>query len=129
MNGTSIRVLVVDDEADFRNLMTFWLESKGYQVITASDGKAAIDLVKQKKADIVFMDLRMPIMDGVDALKNIRTFDATTPIIIISSYIADPKIQEARSHGMSGVFYKGADFDASLPLLEAVLRTHRNLKK
>lgn len=129
MNGTSIRVLVVDDEADFRNLMSFWLESKGYKVITASDGKAAIDLVKDKKADIVFMDLRMPIMDGVDALKAIRTFDASTPIIIISSYIADPKIQEARSHGMSGVFYKGADFDASLPLLEAVLRTHRNLKK
>jgi CheY-like chemotaxis protein len=129
MNGTSIRVLVVDDEADFRNLMTFWLESKGYKVITASDGKAAVELVKEKKADIVFMDLRMPIMDGVDALKIIRTFDAVTPIIIISSYIADPKIQEARSHGMSGVFYKGADFDASLPLLESVLRTHRNLKK
>ncbi len=129
MNGTSIRVLVVDDEEDFRNLMTFWLESKGYKVITAGDGKSAIELVKQKKADIVFMDLRMPIMDGVDALKNIRTFDANTPIIIISSYIADPKIQEARAHGMSGVFYKGADFDASLPLLEAVLRTHRNLKK
>jgi len=129
MNDTSIRVLVVDDEADFRNLMTFWLESKGYKVITAADGRSAIELVKQKKADIVFMDLRMPIMDGVDALKNIRTFDADTPIIIISSYIADPKIQEARAHGMSGVFYKGADFDASLPLLEAVLRTHRNLKR
>ena len=129
MDGTSIRVLVVDDEADFRNLMTFWLESKGYQVITAVDGRSAIELVKQKKADIVFMDLRMPIMDGVAALKNIRTFDADTPIIIISSYIADPKIQEARAHGMSGVFYKGADFDASLPLLESVLRTHRNLKK
>ncbi|MCK9431668.1 MAG: response regulator [Candidatus Omnitrophica bacterium] len=129
MDGTGIRVLVVDDEADFRNLMTFWLESKGYKVITAPDGKAAIELVKQKKADIVFMDLRMPVMDGVDALKSIRSFDTVTPIIIISSYIADPKIQEARSHGMSGVFYKGADFDASLPLLEMVLRTHRNLKK
>ena len=129
MDGTSIRVLVVDDEADFRNLMIFWLESKGYKVISAADGKSAVELVRQKKADIVFMDLRMPIMDGVDALKNIRTFDADTPIIIISSYIADPKIQEARSHGMSGVFYKGADFDVSLPLLEAVLRTHRNLKK
>jgi CheY-like chemotaxis protein len=129
MSDTSIRILVVDDEADYRNLMTFWLESKGYKVITAADGKAAVELVKQKKADIVFMDLRMPIMDGVDALKSIRTFDADTPIIIISSYIADPKIQEARSHGMSGVFYKGADFDASLPLLETVLRNHRNLKK
>ena len=129
MNGTSITVLVVDDEADFRNLMTFWLESKGYKVIAAADGKSAIELVKQKKADIVFMDLRMPVMDGVDALKNIRTFDKDTPIIIISSYIADPKIQEARSLGMSGVFYKGADFDASLPLLEMVLRTHRNIKE
>jgi two-component system, response regulator, stage 0 sporulation protein F len=129
MEGTKIRVLVVDDEADFRNLLTFWLESKGYKVIGAVNGKEAIELVKQKQADIVFMDLRMPIMDGVDALKNIRTFDTNTPIIIISSYIADPKIQDARAHGMSGVFYKGADFDTSLPLLEAVLRTHRNLKK
>ena len=91
MDDTSIRVLVVDDEADFRNLMTFWLESKGYKVVSAADGKSAIELVRQKQADIVFMDLRMPIMDGVDALKSIRTFDANTPIIIISSYIADPK--------------------------------------
>ncbi|MDP3041244.1 MAG: response regulator [Candidatus Omnitrophota bacterium] len=129
MEKTSIRVLVVDDEADFRNLLVYWLKSKGYQVITASDGKSAIELLKQKGADIVFMDLRMPIMDGVDALKNIRTFDAITPIIVISSYIADPKIQEAQSYGMSGVFYKGADFEESLPLLETVLRTHKNLKK
>ncbi|MDP2831433.1 MAG: response regulator [Candidatus Omnitrophota bacterium] len=129
MEKTSIRVLVVDDEADFRNLLVFWLKSKGYQVITASDGKSAIELVKQKEADIVFMDLRMPIMDGVDVLKNIRAFDAITPIIVISSYIADPKIQEAKSYGMSGVFYKGEDFEASLPLLETVLRTHKNLKK
>ena len=129
MNETGIRVLVVDDEADFRNLMTFWLESKGYKVITAGDGKSAIELVRAKQADIVFMDLRMPIMDGVDAMKNIRTFDAVTPVIIISSYIADPKIQEASSHGMSGVFYKGEDFDKNLPLLETVLRTHKNLKK
>ena len=48
MDGTSIRVLVVDDEADFRNLMTFWLESKGCKVITAPDGKSAIELVKQQ---------------------------------------------------------------------------------
>jgi len=129
MSGSGIRVLVVDDEADFRDLLTFWLESKGYQVISASDGKSAIELVRQKKADIVFMDLRMPIMDGVDALKNIRSFDVDTPIIIISSYIDDPKIQESKSHGMSGVFYKGSDFDANLPLLETVLRTHKNLKK
>ena len=98
-------------------------------MITASNGKIAVELVKQKKADIVFMDLRMPVMDGIDALKSIRAFDMDTPIVIISSYIADPKIQEAKPYGMSGVFYKGADFDVNLPLLETVLRTHKSLKK
>lgn len=123
-----IQVLVVDDEDDFRHLMAFWLKSKGYSVIAAPDGKSAIRLVKEETPDIIFLDLRMPSMDGADTLKEIRSFNKDIPAILITAYVNDPKTSEALSHGISGVFYKGEDFEELLPLLEAALRTHKKLK-
>jgi len=127
MDDKNIKVLVVDDEEDFRKLLSFWLNSKGYNVLAASDGSSAIQLVKEEKPDVVFMDLRMPVMDGIEAVKRIREFDKEVPIIIISAHLDDPK--EALPYGISGVFYKGKDFSEGLSLLESVLRTHRKLKK
>jgi CheY-like chemotaxis protein len=129
MGEKKICVLVVDDEPDFRELMTFWLSSRGYSVITASDGPHGIEMVKKKKPDIVFMDLRMPGMDGIEAIDGIRKFDKDVPIIIISAYIDDPKAIEANAHGISGMFYKGKDFKEGLSLLESVLRRHKQLSK
>ena len=125
----NIRVLLVDDEADFREVMTFWLESKGYFVIKASDGQSAIILTKTEAPDIIFLDLNMPQMDGVEALKKIREFDKAIPVIFISAYVDDKRVNEAMNYGISGVFYKGKDFQEGLSLLESVLRTHKKLKK
>lgn len=124
-----IKILVVDDESDFRQLMTVWLESKGYSAITAANGKDAVKLVKEEKPDIIFMDLRMPVMDGSETVKSIRRFNKNIPIIIISAYIDDPKMGEVNSSDISGIFYKNEDFEKGLSLLESVLRTHKNLKK
>ena len=129
MGEGKILVLVVDDEADFRKLLTFWLESKSYAVIAAENGQEAIELVQQKSPDIMFIDLRMPVMDGIVAIKKIREFDKELPIIIISSYVDDPRVKEAVSYGVSGEFYKGGDFKDGLSLLETILRTHKKLKR
>ncbi|HTZ11674.1 MAG TPA: response regulator [Candidatus Margulisiibacteriota bacterium] len=129
MENKDTVVLVVDDEADFRQLMTFWLEGKGYYVITADNGQNAIKQIKEKNPAIVFMDLRMPVMDGIEAIKRIREFNKDIPLIIISAYVDDPKVKEAIVHGISGVFYKGKDFEEGLSLLEVALRTHKQLKK
>ncbi|MFA4991773.1 MAG: response regulator [Candidatus Omnitrophota bacterium] len=123
------KILLVDDEQDFRQLMTFWLESKGYAVMTASDGAEAVELVKKKEIDIVFMDVRMPGMDGVDAIKKIREFNEYIPIIVISAHVDDPKAKEAVAYGISGIFCKHKDFQEGLSLLESALRTHKKLKK
>ena len=128
MDDKKILVLVVDDEADFLKLMGFWLQSKGYEVIEAQNGKDAVSLVKEKSPDIVFMDVRMPVMDGVEAIKAIREFNKDLPIIVISAYMGDPKANEATPYGVSGVFYKGTDFEQGLSLLEVALRTHKQLK-
>ena len=129
MDEKNIKVLIVDDEADFRQMMKFWLETKGYFVIEAPDGQSALQVVKDDNPDIIFMDLRMPVMDGMEAIKKIREFDKGVPIIVISAYVTDPKISEALSYDISGVFCKGKDFQDGLTLLEAALRTHKKLKK
>jgi CheY-like chemotaxis protein len=129
MENKNIKILLVDDETDFRQLMMFWLKSKGYLVFTAIDGKDAIDLVKKEPPDIIFLDLRMPVMDGLEVLKRIRNFNKDVPVIVISAYINDPGTKDLTSYGISGIFYKGENFEQALPLLETALRTHKKLKK
>jgi two-component system, chemotaxis family, chemotaxis protein CheY len=124
-----IKILLVDDEEDFRKLLAFWLQSRGYTVITASNGEESIKLAKEVNPTIIFMDLNMPVMDGTDALKHIREFNKEVPVIIISAFVDDRKAKEAMALGISGVFYKGKDFQEGLLLLEAALRTHKQLKK
>lgn len=130
MEKKGIKVLVVDDEDDYRQLMVFWLQSKGYNALPASNGESAVRLVKEENPDIIFMDLRMPVMDGPKTIAAIREFNKDVPIIIISAYLDDSKIREATvAPGIAGVFYKGKDFSQSLILLESALRTHKKLKK
>jgi CheY-like chemotaxis protein len=129
MEKQKIRILIVDDEADFRQLLKFWLEKKGYEVLEVGNGQESLVKIKEENPDIVFMDLRMPVMDGVEAIKQIRQFNQDIPIIVISAFVEDPKVKEAMDYGISGVFYKGEEFEKSLVLLESVLRTHKKLKK
>jgi len=124
-----IKVLLVDDEADFTTPMSFWFKSKGYTVSVAPNGEEAIKMIKESPPDIVFLDLNMPVMDGVATLKKIREFDKIIPIIIISAYVDDRRASEAMQYGVSGMFYKGKDFDEGLSLLEATLKAHKQLKK
>lgn len=123
-----IRVLVVDDEKDFLFTMDYWLRTKGYEVATAANGQEAIEIINQKPVDIIFLDMHMPVMDGVETLKKIRELNKDTPVIIITAYAADEKRIEAEKYGVSGFFYKDKDFTESSTLIETVLRRHKGLK-
>jgi len=129
MGNEDIKILVVDDEFDFRQLMVVWLQSKGYSVIPQPDGKSALKYVKETPPDIVFLDLNMPGMDGVETLKRLRDFNKDIPVIIISAYLDRLRLTEVKPYNVSGVFYKGEDFEKGLVLLETTLRTHKKLKK
>ena len=124
----NVKVLLVDDEVDFTESLAFWLKIKGYSVLTASNGQEAVQVVKEKSPDIVFLDIDMPVMDGVEALKRIREFNKDLPVIIVSAYIDDNRINQTRPYGTSGIFYKGEEFQEALTLIEVALRTHKKLK-
>jgi len=82
------KVLVVDDTKNIRMLLTTCLELKGYMVLTAEDGKSAIDIVKKEKdsINIIFLDIRMPEMNGTEVLKIIRDMGVNCPVIIMTAY-------------------------------------------
>ena len=79
------RILVVDDEPDAVELLTEYLTMKGYTVITASNGEEALRKVKEDRPHLVLLDIRMPKMDGIEALKKVREIDSEVGIIMVTA--------------------------------------------
>jgi len=82
------KVLVVDDTKNIRMLLTTCLELKGYFVLTAENGKSAISIMREEKdnLDIIFLDIRMPEMNGTEVLKIIRDMGLKCTVIIMTAY-------------------------------------------
>lgn len=83
---SSVSILIVDDEEMMRNLLEKILTREGYQVSTAEDGLAALDLIKQHPFDLVISDMKMPRMNGFELLKAIKKDHAQTGVIIMTAY-------------------------------------------
>jgi len=90
VTNSDIKILVVDDEADIRKVVSLLLKNKGYSVIEASNGSAAIDAVKQNDVDLIIMDIMMPKMSGIEATEKIREL-SVAPVLFLTakSFVAD----------------------------------------
>ncbi len=117
-----IQVLLIDDETDYSETMGFYLMAKGYKVRTAPSGKDGIEEVKKERPDIVFLDFLMPEMDGMETLKGIRSFDSELPVIMVTAYASDERIQSAKGYGIVGIFPKAADFTEAAKLIGEALQ-------
>jgi DNA-binding response OmpR family regulator len=80
------KVLIVDDEENVRFLYEQELIDEGYQTVLARDGKECLEKVASEKPDVVLLDIRMPKMDGLEAIGKIIELNKDTPIIINSAY-------------------------------------------
>ena len=79
-------MLIVDDEKNLRELYRTELAGEGYEVMLASNGKEAVELLQHRLPDVVVMDIRMPEMDGIEALGKVVARHKNIPIIINSAY-------------------------------------------
>ena len=103
------KILVVDDELDFLKLMKMRLEANDYEVITAANGKEALDLIKFRKPDAVLLDILMPGMDGLQVLKIIRKHDKDLPVFMVTAFSNIERFEAANKLGASGFIVKSND--------------------
>ncbi len=85
-------ILIVDDNEGVRILLKEFLKSEDYRVKTASNGKEALHLIRQTLPSVVLLDSKMPVMNGLETIKEINAIWPTLPVIIITAYAKDRKL-------------------------------------
>jgi DNA-binding NarL/FixJ family response regulator len=116
------RVVLVDDQAMIRAGLRSILEDAGIEVSgEAGNGREAVTLIARARPDVVLLDLRMPILDGIGALTALRSDPdvARTPVLILTTFDGDPDVLAALRAGADGFLSKAADPDE---LIDAVRR-------
>ncbi|MBW3638036.1 MAG: response regulator [Armatimonadetes bacterium] len=95
------RILAVDDEKHILRLVQINLEKAGYEVVTASNGREALEAVKAQHPDLIVMDVMMPEMDGLEALENLKNDEATAniPVVMLTAKAQDADVFQGWQSG------------------------------
>jgi len=109
--NTCKNILIVDDNMNFCETISEVLEMEGYKTETVYDGRSAIDVIKNDGINLVLMDIKMPVMDGVDTFLKIKDISVDLPVILMTAYAVEDRIQIALSNGAFGVFKKPVDLE------------------
>ncbi|MFH2138380.1 MAG: HD domain-containing phosphohydrolase [Candidatus Omnitrophota bacterium] len=94
-----LKILVVDDEPEITELLKNFFSRKEYTVFIANNGESALEIVKEQRPHLVFLDIRMPGMNGLNVLKNIRQMDTSIKVIMVTALESDAMVREAYSLG------------------------------
>ena len=113
------KILVIDDEEEIRNSLKMIFEYEGYECILAANGPAGLKMIEREDADVVFLDIKMPQMDGMEVLKAAKEREGSPPIVILSGH---GNIQTAVEATKLGAF----DFIEKPPESERILLVARN---
>ncbi|HAM40413.1 MAG TPA: hypothetical protein DCP69_03510, partial [Candidatus Omnitrophica bacterium] len=101
-----VKLLVADDEQKICHLLKTFFSERGYHVLVAHDGPSTIQCIRTERPHLVFLDLRMPGLNGLEILKEAKALDATMKIIVITAMEDDETIQKARELGASDYVIK-----------------------
>ncbi|HUT68856.1 MAG TPA: response regulator transcription factor [Dehalococcoidales bacterium] len=115
------RILVVDDEVRILNFLVSKLKASGYDVLTASNGLEGMEQVKAQEPDLIVLDILMPKMDGLEMLKEMRSFSAV-PVIILTAKGTDPDRIRGLQLGADDYLPKPFNPDELVARIEAIRR-------
>ena len=105
------KVLIVDDQNGIRVLLMEVFSSEGYETFQASNGKLALEIVKNETPNLVLLDMKIPGMDGLEILKHIKAINKEIKVIMMTAYGELDMIKEATDHGALMHFTKPFDID------------------
>ncbi len=101
-----IKLLIVDDEIDIREFARNFFRKRKIEVLTASDGKEALEIITQEQPSLVLLDIRMEGMTGIDVLRKLREVGSQIKIILVSGVKDEALVQEAERLGVTGFINK-----------------------
>lgn len=111
-------ILIVDDDVNFCNTLSNILTMKGYQISTAESGFRTLDLIKVKQFDVVLMDIKMPVMNGVETFKQIKAIKPGSVVILMTAFSVDDLMRDAIKEGVYAVIRKPLDIDTVISMIE-----------
>jgi two-component system chemotaxis response regulator CheY len=116
-------ILAVDDSTSMRQMVAFTLKGAGYEVTEAADGQQALDIAKTRGFDMVLSDVNMPVMDGIELIKNLRTLPTYkfTPILMLTTEAGTEKKMEGKAAGATGWIVKPFNPEQLLKTVSRVL--------
>jgi two-component system, OmpR family, KDP operon response regulator KdpE len=121
MSGAPIKILIIDDEPPIRKLLRMGLSTQGYEVIEASNGKLALELLTQKP-DLVILDLGLPDIQGHELLRMIRARNDSVPVVVLSSRGDEAGKVQALDFGADDYITKPFGMEELLARMRAALR-------
>lgn len=124
------QVLIIDDDADTRNVLQTILTRAGHSIRTAGEGTEALLMLAEVPADIILTDIFMPATDGLELIREVRASHPTTKIIAVTGYpgLGDP-LSTAKEIGADITLRKPIDFDQLLRALEDVMKEPKDSGK
>jgi DNA-binding NtrC family response regulator len=103
MNKQNVKILLIDDEIEFISTLGERLELRGYTSKIAEDGESGISMITKESFDVVILDLMMPGLNGIDALRQIKAIDPNLPVILLTGH-------GSTKDGMEGMRIGAFDF-------------------
>lgn len=120
------KILIIDDETSVRELFTGVFTDEDYEVITTEDGNLALDILKRDNIDVIFLDLKLFGMNGIDLCRQIREMKPMSMIFAITGWASLFEIEDCRQAGFDDYFEKPLDMDM---LTDAVAEAIKKLDR
>ena len=130
MANPALRIVIADDEPITRMDLKEFLEERGYSVLgEATDGFDAIEMCKKIKPDLVLMDIKMPLLDGLSAARILQQEQIGATIVLLTAYSEREFIDSAKEIGVSGYLVKPIDEKSIIPCIELAVARSREMQK
>jgi two-component system, NtrC family, response regulator HydG len=121
------RILIVDDDESMNKTMSLVLKRKGHDVSCCHNGLDAIEKVRDHPFDIIFMDIKMPVIDGVETFEKIKKIRPDAIVMMMTAYAVEDLINKALREGAYGIIYKPLDIEKTLVAIEEVKRKNEGM--
>ncbi|MFB3100806.1 MAG: response regulator [Gammaproteobacteria bacterium] len=122
-----MRILVVDDDRDFTESIGELIELEGHQPVLAYNGVEALKIFKQNNIDIILLDFRMPGLNGIETLSEIRKLNLSVPVVIMTAYASTELTKDAIKHGAIEVMNKPFNINKLMEIISSIKQFHNIL--